>query len=105
MSDEFYSSFRNNTEFVCINQGLNILQVTEQCTLYINNEADPLYNITLCGKLYFVLRTKLSVPQDDAHASTSTVTITESKLLPTFPSAVSPVSISLTPSKGTIIVT
>ena len=96
MSNEFYITVNNNTEFVCINQALNIQQVTEQCTVHINNELDPFYNTSLCGDRYFTLRTKLSVPQEQA----LTVAVTES-MSPTSLSTVHTVS-SVSP-KGKIL--
>ena len=97
MSNEFYITVNNNTEFVCINQTLNTQQVTEQCTIHINNETDPFYNTALCRDRYFILRTKLSVPQEQV----PTATVTES-MSPTSLSTVHTVS-SSSPKGKTII--
>lgn len=53
----------SNVDMVCAKMMLNVRQVLEQCTIYID-EIDPLHNSTVCGsdRYYFLYRAKFSVP-------------------------------------------
>ena len=60
-SDVLESETISNVEKICAKMMVNVQQVLEQCTIYID-EMDPLHNSTICGSdSYFLYRAKFSV--------------------------------------------